>query len=87
MTNYVTDANVIFSALISGKESYLKLARENRIFLPDYALQELQEYQNLIVEKTKQTPAELKAYTVDLFNRVIVLPNFVISITKLPCCL
>ena len=80
MTNYVADANIIFSALISGKTAYLKLVTENHIYLPDYALEELQEYQNLIFEKTKQTPTALKDYTLELFKRITVLPNYIISL-------
>ena len=78
MRNYVADANIIFSALISGKTAYLELVTENQLYLPDYALEELQEYQTLILEKTKQTPIALKEYTLELFKRITVLPNYVI---------
>lgn len=47
---FVTDANVIFSCLISGKEQYLHIVSENKFYLPDFALTEIQLYQELITE-------------------------------------
>jgi len=80
MNRYVTDANVIFSSLISGKDNYLELVSINRLYLPDFALVELQEYQQIIWEKTKQNPDELKAFTLALFDKITVVPNLLISL-------
>ncbi len=80
MNKYVTDANVIFSSLISGQDNYLELVSINRLYLPDFALVELQEYQQIIWEKTKQNPDELKAFTLALFDKITVVPNLLISL-------
>lgn len=53
MKNYVIDANIIFSALISGKEVYFKLFSLHHFYLPDYALQELEKYRQVILKSIK----------------------------------
>ncbi len=79
MKEYITDANVVFSCLISGRENYQKLFCEYRFYLPDFALHEIQYYQELILSKTKLAPEKLKEYTLMLFNNITVVPNFLIS--------
>lgn len=44
MIDYVLDANILMSMLISGKSSYLILAKHFRFNTPSYALLELEEY-------------------------------------------
>lgn len=80
MRDFVCDANVVFSGLISGRKDYIELAKNYNLYLPDYALVELQEYQTVIQEKTRQTDAELFAYTLAFFRHVTVLPNSLISV-------
>lgn len=79
MTRYATDANVIFASLISGKENYERMFSDNKFFIPDFALAEIQKYQPEILQKTKLTFDELKAYTLGIFDRLTVVPNLVIS--------
>ncbi len=79
MNRYVTDANVIFASLISGKEDYELLFANHKLFLPDFALQEIQKYQPVILEKTKLTFEELKTYTLAVFDRLTVVPNLLVS--------
>lgn len=38
MKRFVTDVNVIFSVLISGKESYLRMFTDFEMLLPDFEL-------------------------------------------------
>lgn len=73
------DASVIFSGLISGRDEYIDLATNHRLYLPDFGLVELQQYQQVIFEKTKQKPEELKQYTLALFEKITVVPNLLIS--------
>ncbi len=80
MNRYVSDSNVIFSGLISGKTDYIDLVTDNRLYLPDFALVELQEYQQVIREKTKQNLDELKAFTLAVFDKITVVPNLLISL-------
>lgn len=79
MTRYATDANVIFASLISGKENYERMFSDNKFFVPDFALAEIQKYQPEILRKTKLTFEELKAYTLGIFDRLTVVPNLVVS--------
>jgi predicted nucleic acid-binding protein len=76
---FVTDANVIFSCLISGKEQYLHIVSENKFYLPDFALTEIQLYQELITEKSRISGQKFREYTLYLFEKLIVVPNFLIS--------
>ena len=79
MSSYIVDANVIYSGLISGRNEYIDLATVHQLYLPDFGLTELQQYQQVIFEKTKQKPDELKEYTLALFGKLIVVPNLLIS--------
>jgi predicted nucleic acid-binding protein len=49
------------------------------VYLPDYALSELQQYQNVIWDKTKQSPDELREYALELFASILIVPNMLIS--------
>ncbi|MDX2305703.1 MAG: PIN domain-containing protein [Microscillaceae bacterium] len=79
MKRYVTDVNVLFSALMSGKELYLKIFTEFQFFLPDYALYELQKYQLMILEKTKLDRPTLQQFAFALFEKITIVPNLLIS--------
>lgn len=79
MKKYITDANVIFSCLISGCDDYLKLFTEHKLYLPDFALMEMQFYQTDIISKTKLTPENLKEYSLHLFELLTVIPNLMVS--------
>ena len=79
MKTYVTDANVMFSSIISGHEKYKRMVKECRLYLPDFALSEIQEHQIEILAKTKISPSDLRSYTLIIFQYLIVVPNFLIS--------
>lgn len=79
MSSYIADANVIYSGLISGRNEYISLASKHRLYLPDFGLTELQQYQQVIFEKTRQQPDALKQYTLTLFEKITVVPNLLIS--------
>ncbi len=79
MNQFITDANVIFSCLISGREQYLHIVTENKFYLPDFALTEIQIYQELITRKSPMAGQRLRDYTLHLFEKLIIVPNFLIS--------
>ncbi len=79
MRTYVTDANVLFSCLISGNPKYQRIFKECRLYLPDFALSEIQEHQTEILSKTKVSPIDLRDFTLSIFDYLIVVPNFLIS--------
>jgi len=77
---FVIDANIIFSSLLSGKDFYKNLFERNRFYTSDFALQELQTYQNTILSKTKLTKQELQEFTIFVFSHLIVVPQFYITL-------
>lgn len=79
MKKYVTDANILFSCLISGNEKYKRIFKECRLYLPDFGLSEIQEHQAEILSKTKVSATDLRNFTLSLFDYLIVVPNFLIS--------
>lgn len=74
MNQFITDANVIFSCLISGRDQYLHIIAENKFYLPDFALTEIQIYQELITGKSAMAGQQLRDYTLHLFEKLIVVP-------------
>ncbi|MEM8524486.1 MAG: PIN domain-containing protein [Bacteroidota bacterium] len=79
MKLYISDANVIFSALISGRELYQKIVANYKFYPPDFALAEIQKYQALLLEKTKLKEDALREYTIQLFSEVVIVSDFLIS--------
>jgi predicted nucleic acid-binding protein len=79
MKNYIIDANIIFSALISGKEAYFKLFSLHQFYLPDYALQELEKYRQVILKKRKTDNETFKSKLLGLFSLITIVPDLVIS--------
>ena len=76
---YVIDANILFSAFISGKELYTLLFSEYTIYLPDFAFLELEKYKQRIIKKTKLTEHEFQEFVLRLLKDVTVIPNLLLS--------
>ncbi len=76
---YVIDANVLFSAFISGKDVYQLLFSGAKIYLPDYAFKEIEKYKDRILSKTKLEEREFKDFIVKLLKDVTVIPSLVLS--------
>ena len=76
----VVDSNIIFSALISGKGIYLDIFRKNVVYIPDIVFSELSKYELRLVQKTKLKQTQFKNFIQLLFEEVIVIPKFAISI-------
>jgi len=76
---FVIDANIIFSSLLSGKGLYRKIFETNKFYTCDFALQELQTYQATILEKTKLSKSELQEFTIFIFSHIVVVPQFYIT--------
>ncbi len=52
MVDYIIDANVLMSILISGKSIYKPLLNYYNFILPEFALVEIDKYNEIIFEKT-----------------------------------
>ena len=76
----VVDSNIIFSALISGKEIYLDIFKKNDVYLPDIVFPELNKYEYHLIRKTKLNQNEFKMFVQMLFEEVVVIPKFAISV-------
>lgn len=79
MNEYVIDANVIFSAVIRQKEIYETLIEQCVFYAPDFALNEVQRYRQVILKETKQNPDRLRTFSIEFFRKIIILPDYIIS--------
>ena len=79
MTDFIIDANIIFSGLLSGKKIYNKIFEDHTFYTPDFALQEINKYQEAILKKTKLSKEQLQEFTLFIFSHLVVVPEFYIS--------
>ena len=77
--DYVIDANVLISMIITGKASYYTLTKFYRFYIPTYALQELDEYQTVIFEKSRLQATEVRDFARRLFPYLLIVPSFAID--------
>ena len=76
---YVVDVNVLFSGILSQKEIYRIMFSENIFYTPDFALIELNKYKKVILKKTTFSQEKLRNFTLFLFSKIIVVPDYIIS--------
>ncbi|MEZ4772708.1 MAG: PIN domain-containing protein [Bacteroidia bacterium] len=55
MIDFVIDANVLISILLSGKAGYRPILSFNNFILPDFALIEIEKYRDILRSKTKMS--------------------------------
>ncbi|OFY62933.1 MAG: hypothetical protein A3H98_01585 [Bacteroidetes bacterium RIFCSPLOWO2_02_FULL_36_8] len=79
MKKYVLDANVLMSALISGKQIYLSIFERIQFFVPDFIITEIEKYKFLILEKTKLKTSEFNEFANKLFQNLSIIPSSYIS--------
>src|SRR4030067_2655432 len=75
----VIDSNIIFSALISGKEMYIDIFKTNDVFIPDVVFTELNKYETRLIKKTKLKKNEFGTFVKMLFEEITVIPKFAVS--------
>lgn len=75
----VVDSNIVFSALISGKEIYLEIFKKHKAYIPDIVLLELLKYESRLIKKCKIKEGEFRVLAQMLFEEVTVIPKFAIS--------
>lgn len=83
MKEYVIDANILFSALISGKTFYKTLFLKHIFYTPDFALRETKNYQQLIIAKMKGKEDKFRKFTKFLFSNLRIMPEFILSTQSL----
>lgn len=74
----VADANVIFSAIISGRSIYLDIFESAEIYAPDFVFVEIAKYE-LQIRQQVHVKEHLKSFTQELFSHVTVIPNLAIE--------
>ena len=74
----VLDSNILFSALISGKELYIDIFKLLQIYVPDFIFREISKYEDRIIKKTK-VDQEFVFFVRELFSEITVIPKLGIS--------
>lgn len=76
--NFILDANILFSCLISGKKIYIDLITGNKCFAPDFILNEINKYEERILKK-KGIKVDFKEYVKEVFTHLIIIPKLAIG--------
>ena len=79
MNKYVIDANILFGAIISSRRIYLEIIKNYDLYAPDFALKEIEKYEELILKKTKVGKKELNSFLMQLFKGITFLPSIFIE--------
>lgn len=79
MNQYILDANVLFSGVISQKPMYRAMFDGNVFYTPDFVLAELNNYRRVFLKKSAIKGADIKEFTLFLFSRIIVVPDYIIT--------
>jgi predicted nucleic acid-binding protein len=79
LREFVVDANVLISIIISGKSSHKPILTYFDFYSPDFVFEEIEKYKPVIFERTKLKIEELQQFTFFVFNQVSVIPRMVIS--------
>ncbi len=70
----VLDSNILFSALISGKDLYIDIFRTLQIYAPDFIFIEISKYEERILNKTK-IGNEFTFFIRELFSEIVIIPK------------
>ena len=79
MIDFVIDANVLMSILISGKGGYRPILSFHNFIVPDFALIEIEKYNNVLKHKTKMSQNQLIEWTYFVFSKLTILPQYVLD--------
>lgn len=83
MTNYVIDANILMSMLISGNASYKPILEFYDFYLPEFVLVEVEKYKSQLLLRTKMNENEFFKWSILVFSKITVLPNYILSTESL----
>jgi predicted nucleic acid-binding protein len=79
VSKFVIDSNILFGAIISSREIYFEIIKKFDLYTPDFALKEIEKYEELILRKTKLAKKELNTFLVRLFRGITILPSIIID--------
>ncbi|MCB9337837.1 MAG: DNA-binding protein [Lewinellaceae bacterium] len=79
MHDFILDANILISMMISGKSAYKPFLAYFNFYTPEYSLGEISKYQDVIFEKSRLKPDELRQYIMMVFEQISVVPKLVLT--------
>ncbi len=79
MRDFILDANVLMSMLISGKAIYKPLLREYTFISSDFAFIEIEKYQTLIQNKTRIDIENFRQFSYFLFSHIHFMPAYLVE--------
>jgi len=79
LNKYVIDANILFSAIISSKRLYFDIIQRFDLYTPDFALKEIEKYEELILKRTKLKKKKLNYFLIKLFEGIAILPSIILD--------
>lgn len=79
MTDFVIDANVLMTILISGRAGYRPILSLNNFILPDFALVEVEKYKGVLKSKTKMSAIQFTEWTYFVFSKLTILPFYILE--------
>lgn len=79
MRDYVLDANILMSILISGRADYKPLLTYFNFLLPDFVTVEVEKYSHVIKQKSRLNESELLQWTYFVFSQLTILPQYVLQ--------
>jgi predicted nucleic acid-binding protein len=83
MKDFVIDANILMSMLISGKASYKPILAYYNFILPDFVLIEVETHKEVLKNKTRLNESQFLTWTYSVFSNLTILPNYVLSLESL----
>ena len=79
MRDYVLDANIVMSILLSGKADYRPILAFFNFILPDFVMVEVEKYSNVIKSKSRLKETELLLWTYFVFSQLTILPQYALQ--------
>jgi len=79
MTDFVVDANVLMSILISGKAGYRPILSFYNFIFPDFVLVEIEKYKDVLKNKTKMSETQFTEWTYFVFANLTILPQYALE--------
>ncbi len=79
MVDFIIDANILMSILISGKASYRPILNYYRFVAPDFVFLEIEKYSSIILEKTKLDEEEFKQWSYFVFSQIRTFPRYILT--------
>ena len=79
MVDFVIDANILISILISGKASYRPLLSYYNFILPEFVLIEVEKYKQTLQTKSKLHDEDFMQWTYFVFSEITILPQYALS--------